>query len=126
MALRYMETALLVEAFNISEEQYGVRYSTLIADGDSSVYNQILNSRPYKTIKVRKLECNNHLFRNLYKRLIALSKNSKFPLIHRKTFSKSIDRFCKGIRSAMKHWKESQLPTKEKTKNLKTDIIIAS
>lgn len=120
-----METALLVEAFNKSEEQYGVRYSTLIADGDSSVYNQILNSRPYKTIKVRKLECNNHLFRNLYKRLIALSKNSKFPLIHRKIFSKSIDRFCKGIRSAMKHWKESQLPTNEKTKNLKTDIINA-
>lgn len=41
-----METALLVDAFITSEKMYGVRYSTLIADGDSSVCSEILNANP--------------------------------------------------------------------------------
>jgi len=45
-----METAIIVEGFKNSEEMYVLRYHKLIADGDSSIYQQILKSKPYTNI----------------------------------------------------------------------------
>jgi len=52
-----MEAAIVCEGFQRSEEMYGVKYARLIADGDSSVYKKILESRPYKNFTVEKVEC---------------------------------------------------------------------
>lgn len=80
-----MEASIIVEGFKNSEKMYGIRYHKLIADGDSSVSQKILESRPYKNITVEKVECGNHLLRNLCNKLKDLStKRSACKLKHRK------------------------------------------
>jgi len=51
-----IEASIIVEGFKNSEEMYGLRYHKLIADGDNSVYQTILESRAYKNITVVKVE----------------------------------------------------------------------
>jgi len=68
-----METSIAVKGFRKSEEIYGLRYHKLIADGDSSVYKKILDARPYKNITVEKVECRNHLLRNVCNKLRKLT-----------------------------------------------------
>ncbi|KYN22252.1 hypothetical protein ALC57_05353 [Trachymyrmex cornetzi] len=66
-----MESDAIAEGFTRSIAMHGVIFRTLIADGDSSVYQSIINSNPYREqmITVRKVECTNHLLRNLCKKL---------------------------------------------------------
>uniref|UniRef100_A0A1B6MAV4 Mutator-like transposase domain-containing protein n=1 Tax=Graphocephala atropunctata TaxID=36148 RepID=A0A1B6MAV4_9HEMI len=64
-----MEAATIVEGFLTSEEMYNVQYARMIADGDSSVYNSILEARPYKNLTVKKIECRNHMLRNYCNKL---------------------------------------------------------
>lgn len=73
-----MEADGLVEGFRKSEELYGVRFTTLIADGDSSTYKRILNARPYKNLTVQKIECSNHLLRNFCNKLTHYRKIQDF------------------------------------------------
>lgn len=49
-----MEASIIVEGFKLSEEIYGVRYAKFIGDGDSNVYKQLLQQRPYKNLTVQK------------------------------------------------------------------------
>ena len=63
-----MESNLIVEGFKKSEELYGIRYNTVVADGDSSVYKKLLDARPYPTTHIEKIECRNHLMRNVRKK----------------------------------------------------------
>lgn len=56
-----MEQSILVEGFNVSIAERNLIYSTLIADGDSSTYKNILESRPYPDVPIQKIECTNHL-----------------------------------------------------------------
>lgn len=83
-----METSMVVEGFRKSEEMYGVRYHKLIADGDSSVYKTILDAYLIKNITVEKVECRNHLLRNLCNKLRELTiKKQSGQLVHRKLLS---------------------------------------
>lgn len=54
-----MESELLLEAFQESEETYGVRYNNLIADGDSKTFSAITDAMIYMNppLKVEKREC---------------------------------------------------------------------
>ncbi|KYN12338.1 hypothetical protein ALC57_15497 [Trachymyrmex cornetzi] len=65
-----MESDAIAEGFTRSIAMHGVIFRTLIADGDSNVYQSIMNSNPYREqmITVRKVECT-HLLRNLCKKL---------------------------------------------------------
>lgn len=60
-----IESQLLLEAFENSEKDYGVRYHKLIADGDSKAYKTIDEAKVYRnpTLKVEKIECYLHLYR---------------------------------------------------------------
>lgn len=60
-----MEADAIVEGFRTSIEKRGLIYSTFIADGDSSVYKKIVQANPYPNIFIEKIECRNHLLRNL-------------------------------------------------------------
>lgn len=79
-----MESAILVEGFKNSVEMYNVIYGRVIADGDSSTYSRILEERPYKNVTVEKIECRNHIFRNMCNKLVAVSKDTKYNLQMRK------------------------------------------
>jgi hypothetical protein len=59
-----MESDIILEGYKLSMEMHGVKYAFLVGDGDSSVYKKILESKPYGTFMVQKIECANHLLRN--------------------------------------------------------------
>lgn len=84
-----MEAAVVVEGFKESERMYGIRYHKLIGDGDSSVYKQILDARPYKNLTIEKIECKNHLLQNFCKKLKEITtKKEAGKLDHRKLLQK--------------------------------------
>lgn len=45
---------------------YNGKYYRVIGDGDNKVYKAILDSRPYDDVTVQKIECKDHLPRNMY------------------------------------------------------------
>jgi len=95
-----METSIIVEEFKESEQVHGIRYHKFIADGDSNVYKRILDSRPYKNLTIQKVECRNHLLRNLCKKLRDMCpKRNAGKLVHRKLLQNNILR----IRKENKH-----------------------
>lgn len=71
-----MESDAVVEGFKSSIEMHGLIFRTVIADGDSSVYQSIIDNRLYQeqNIKVKKVECTNHLLRNLCKKIKKLQR----------------------------------------------------
>lgn len=86
-----MEASIIVEGFKESEQVRGIRYHKFIADGDSNVYKRILDSRPYKNLTIQKVECRNHLLRNLCKKLRDMcTKKDAGKLVHRKLLQNNI------------------------------------
>lgn len=117
-----MEASIIVEGLKGSEQMYDIRYNKLIADGDSSVYKQILDARPYKNLTVEKVECRNHLLRNFCKKLREMTvKKQAGKLEHRKLLQRNILRLRKGIISAIRYRKENN----HTEKYLKNDILNA-
>ena len=55
-----METDIIVEGFSEAERVHGVRYTTVVGDGDSSVYPALIQQVPGWGHCIRKLECANH------------------------------------------------------------------
>lgn len=74
-----MKSDVIVEGFKSSLEMHGMIYRTIIADGDSSVYQTIVDSRPYREqmVTVKKIECTNHLLRNLCKKLRIVAETTQ-------------------------------------------------
>jgi len=80
-----MESDAIVEGFKNSLEMHGLIYKTVVADGDSNVYQSIKNNNPYREqmIMVQKIECTNHLLRNLCNKLKKVAETTQ-PKTHRK------------------------------------------
>ncbi|KAJ8685040.1 hypothetical protein QAD02_020833 [Eretmocerus hayati] len=72
-----MEKAIILEGFAESLSKHGVMYKIIIADGDSSVFKAISDSQPYRqcNVRVQKVECTNHLLRNLCNKIKDASKS---------------------------------------------------
>lgn len=121
-----MESAALVEGFKTSLDTHGLIYEKLISDGDSSTIKKILSSNPYKNIKVEKIECRNHLLRNLCTKLRLLIKDTQIPLQQRKLFTESkimkLRRYVVRSIKLRKHAEDSQ---DVKISNLNGDIYNA-
>lgn len=74
-----MESAIICEGFKESMNMYGLIYGRLVADGDSSTYSKILAADPYPGLTVvAKIECRNHLLRNMCNKLRSLGKYLAF------------------------------------------------
>ncbi|KOB67837.1 hypothetical protein OBRU01_19203 [Operophtera brumata] len=82
-----MESDIIVEGFKHSMDMYQIIYGRMIADGDCSTYNKILEARPYRNFTVEKLECKNHLLRNMCNKLSALATDTSYPITQRKMLS---------------------------------------
>lgn len=131
-----MEQDIIVEGFSKSIQQHGIIYKYLIGtflfliydfitnyyyyfhclgDGDSSVYARIVERVPYGRT-VEKIECANHVTRNINDKLHKLAINTQFPLEKRKFLSEKclgisrIERIVKGVRIAIKKIRMTQLP----------------
>ena len=83
-----MESDIIAEGFNCSIEQHGLIYKTLIADNDSSVYATIINNDPYHdyNVEVEKIDCTNHLLRNMCNKLRAIAKTTDDNFLRNREF----------------------------------------
>lgn len=99
-----MEADIIVEGFQRSIETYNVVYGTILADGDSNVYSQILDSRPHPNWTVDKIECTNHLLRNNCTKLRDIVSDTKSgPVEMRKLLSSNILRLRTAVTKAAKY-----------------------
>lgn len=64
-----MEAEIICQGFEKSIETHNMIYGRLIADGDSATYTKILTRNPYPHCVVQKIECRNHVMRNLCNKL---------------------------------------------------------
>lgn len=64
-----MEGDIILEGFRYSLEMHGLIYSKYIGDGDSNVLKKLRDFPPYPNVVVEKIECTNHLLRNLSNRI---------------------------------------------------------
>ncbi|KAK5645649.1 hypothetical protein RI129_004113 [Pyrocoelia pectoralis] len=111
-----MEADIIAEGFSKSLQMYGLIYEKLIADGDSNCYKKILDTNPYETVAVQKIECKNHLLRNFSRKIRELIKDtSAGPLQNQLRLRWAI---CKAIA----HRKAEQVQFPAKVNNLKKDI----
>ena len=74
-----MESDCIAEGFKCSIEMHRLIYKNLVADNDSSVYSAVINTKPYakEKVVVKKIQCTNHLYRNLCKKLVAISQTKQ-------------------------------------------------
>lgn len=70
-----MEADIIVQGFKRSVESHNLKYSKIIADGDSSVYAKIQTDVDYGR-DVLKIECTNHAIKNYGKALYKIKKES--------------------------------------------------
>jgi hypothetical protein len=132
-----METSILVEGFKTSLPLYGVIYNKFIGDGDSSVFKKLTSSLPgeriYENVRIEKIECRNHLLRNLDRKIRELVSgktknkyspisNINFSLKFRSILGKRAYQIRKGIRSAVNHWKKINISDHVKSLNLEKDL----
>lgn len=116
-----MEADIIVEGFLQSVPMHKVKYARMIGDGDMNVYLKVLESRPYDDITVQKIECRNHLLRNLFNKLRDLVKDSKsgFRIENRKVLGSCLQRLRAAIDKASKYWREQHVTQKAKFKTRK-------
>lgn len=116
-----MESEILSEGFKKSIEMHNLIYGRLISDGDANTYAKILQARPYDNYTVEKVECRNHLLRNVCNKLTAISTDTKYVLKYRKFVTKKrIMSIRKVVVKAIRQYKNSNDVT-----NLHQDIITA-
>lgn len=103
---------------------YGVVFSKLIADGDSSCYAKILEARPYANITVEKIECRNHLLRNYCNKLKIMSEQAKLakPKL-RKCLQSKILKLRGATTEAIKYRKKEEQADLDRISALKNDIF---
>ena len=128
-----MESDAIAEGFKCSLEMHGLIYKTVVADGDSSVYQAILDNRPYseQMVTVKKIECTNHLLRNLCKKLKNVSEMTQSKLKGQRTgfvqlrniIKSNILTIRKEVEKAAELRRKEQRPQHCKIIELQKDIL---
>ena len=72
-----METDCILKGFQKSVETHNLIYKTYIGDGDSATYKALLDNDVYGKygVRVGRLYCYNHLFRNLCNKIVDASRS---------------------------------------------------
>lgn len=96
----------------------------MVADGDSSTYKKILEGRPYPNCTVEKVECKNHIFRNMCKKLKNITTETKYPSnLRKKITTQRILAIRKVICSSITEHISKDATFDIKVSNLFTDIM---
>ncbi|KAJ8885067.1 hypothetical protein PR048_011263 [Dryococelus australis] len=119
-----MEADIIADGICRREETYCLSCGTLIADGDSIVYKKLLEARQYINPTVDTLECRNYLLHYYGNKLKYISTTGKNGLFHPRKliYSKSLQFRCDVVKSA-KHRMNEEVAMRERTANLRKDII---
>lgn len=119
-----MESAIILEGFEKSMQDYGLIYWKFIGDGDSSVHAKVENV--YPNLKVEKIECSNHVVRNFTTRLMDIATNrirgrdaQKISYEERQIFNPKLQRFRTALVQAISHHHN----VKSQWKDLYDDIM---
>lgn len=122
-----MESNILVEGFKSSVEMHGLIYGRMISDGDSSTYSKIIEARPYANVTVQKIECKNHIMRNMCNKLTQLKTDTKYPSKLRKNITDQKIIAIRGmIKKAMeKYTSDSESEKRAHVELLYNDILLA-
>ncbi|KAF5282304.1 hypothetical protein FQR65_LT14358 [Abscondita terminalis] len=83
-----MKADIMVEGFGLSEEMHGIRYLKFIADRYASVYARLKEKVRYIR-RIQKIECKNHLLKNVTKALFNLMKDSSLSKDGRKLLTQT-------------------------------------
>ena len=67
----------MLPIFQSSVENYSVRYTEFLGDGDSKAHKLIVEKAVYGDVEVKKLECVDHVQKRLGSRLWSLKKDGK-------------------------------------------------
>lgn len=127
-----MESDAIVEGFKCSIEMHGLIYRTVVADGDSNVYQSIIHNKPYVQYKttVKKVECTNHLLRNLCRKLRTAADATQSKICRRRGFvqlrnviRKNILNIRKEVVQAAAARRDEKLPDHLKAIELQKDIL---
>ncbi|KOB78717.1 hypothetical protein OBRU01_01900 [Operophtera brumata] len=122
-----MESEILTEGFKCSIDMHNLIYARMISDGDSSTYAKLLKSRPYPHITIEKIECRNHILRNLCNKLAALQTDTKYlPRFRKVLTTKRIMILRKTIRKIIReHKTESESERRCNIEPLYNDLLLA-
>ena len=96
-----MESDIIVEGFQLSEQMHGIRYMWFIGDGDSSVYHAVVTNVPSYGRHVQKVECANHAVKCYRNRLEALCKEHPEYCRHHGLSEAKMKRITHGARCAI-------------------------
>ena len=66
----------MLSIFQSSVENYSVRYTEFLGDGDSKAHKLIVEKAVYGDVEVKKLECVDHVQKRLGSRLRSLKKRA--------------------------------------------------
>jgi len=80
MALGRKEVFPFVECFCRSLDQYNLRYTKYIGDGDTKSYQKVVAADPYSGVQIDKLECIGHVQKRVDSRLRKLKQTTKTKL----------------------------------------------
>lgn len=93
-------------------------------DGDSSVMKRLQILRPYgRGLDIMKIECRNHLLRNMDRKLRGMLTETAYPIAFRKKLDSNFPRFRMSVTRAAKYRLAQDATPANKTKLLKTDIL---
>lgn len=128
-----MESDAIAEGFTKSIEMHGLIFRTMSGDNDSNVYKTICDNKPYQDhhVIVQKIECSNHLLRNMCNKLKTVSETvqpkgsrSREFIASRKVIETKILNIRREIVKAAGKRREENLPEHGKSAQLKKDILI--
>lgn len=117
-----MESKIITDGFRECLLRYNIRFSHLIGDGDSSVIFELNKAQMYQSpiLQIEKIECVNHLLRNLRSALRAVAAACKANSIYLTELI--LERMMKAIKCARKFWNESDVSWDVKVADFRKDI----
>ena len=127
-----METYAILEGFKCSVAKHNLIYRTVVTDGDSSVYNAIVASKVYSEFGIvpEKINCSNHLLKNLVKKIIAIKgitqkKGERVPgfVKMRTLVVKKREKLRASVKERVAYRSAQSLTFDEKAEALEKDIL---
>ena len=88
-----METDIILQGFKEAESMYGLRYTTFIGDGDSSLHPNLITGVPGWGHVIKKSECANHAMKCYHASLERL--------VEEKTHSKGKGKLTESMRKKL-------------------------
>ena len=113
-----METDIILSGFPKAESTHGLRYTNIIADGDSSVFATLQEKVPVWGRAIKKMECANHICKCIRSNLEKLVEEKPQYKGKGKLTKLNRIRLTTAIRCAIKKRSASK-----NSKQLKKDIL---